>query len=298
MEPNPVLRRLGLSATDRVAIIHADDIGMCQASVDAFADLWGAGIVTAGAVMVPCPWFLHAAAWARANPGADLGVHLTLTCEWETYRWGPVSTRDPRSGMVDGEGCFYRTTPEAQAHGRPRAMGRELHEQVRRALGSGIDVTHVDTHMGTVAHPALMRRYADLALANQVPAMILRPDEAAWRALGLSAPFAHVAAGYARGLERRGMPLLDRTVGMPLDSTEDRLELTKRMLSALPAGVTHFIIHPSRDTPELRAIAPQDWACRAADHRTWTGAAVQRHLRDIGVHAIGYRALRGLMRGA
>lgn len=32
MRPNPVLRRLGFSDCDRVALIHTDDIGMCQAT--------------------------------------------------------------------------------------------------------------------------------------------------------------------------------------------------------------------------------------------------------------------------
>ncbi len=90
MPPNPVLKKLGLANNDRVAIIHTDDIGMCQASVDAFADLNEAGIISSGAVMVPCPWFLHTASYARQHPGVDLGIHLTLTSEWKTYRWGPI----------------------------------------------------------------------------------------------------------------------------------------------------------------------------------------------------------------
>jgi len=295
MEPNPVLKKLGLTANDRVAIIHTDDIGMCQASVDAFSDLAEAGIITSGAVMVPCPWFLHAAAYARAHRAADLGVHLTLTCEWQTYRWGPVSTRDPASGLLDGEGCLYHTSADAQKHGDPAAMERELREQVRLALAHGIDATHIDTHMGTVAHPSLIDKYAAIARENRLPAMIFRMDEAGWRAQGLDAGFARVAAGFVRQLEAAGMPLLDSMMGMPLDSKEDRLELTKARLSALPAGITHFIIHPSKDTPELRAITPRDWQCRAADYRTFMDDAVRRHLKDIGVHTIGYRALRELM---
>ena len=46
MVPNPLLRRLGFSDTDRVAIIHADDVGMCQASVEAFKQLNDVGILT------------------------------------------------------------------------------------------------------------------------------------------------------------------------------------------------------------------------------------------------------------
>src|SRR4051812_41949324 len=129
MTPNPALRILGFSDHDRVAIIHADDIGMCQASVTAFADLVAFGLISSGAVMVPCAWFPAAAAASRARPDDDLGIHLTLTCEWNAYRWGPISTADPASGMIDDEGYFFRSTELAQTHGQPDAVARELAAQ-------------------------------------------------------------------------------------------------------------------------------------------------------------------------
>jgi predicted glycoside hydrolase/deacetylase ChbG (UPF0249 family) len=72
---------------------------MCQASVQAFKDLWEFGIITSGAVMVPCPWFPAAAEVYRQNPQVDMGVHATLNCEWTAYRWRAVSTSDPQTGF-------------------------------------------------------------------------------------------------------------------------------------------------------------------------------------------------------
>ena len=103
MQPNPILKKLGFSEDDRVVIIHTDDIGMCQASVEAFADMVDFGLISSGAVMMPCPWALAAAKYARLNPQADLGIHLTLTSEWELYRWGPLSTRSQATGLLDPE---------------------------------------------------------------------------------------------------------------------------------------------------------------------------------------------------
>ena len=94
MHHNPVMKKLGLTDKDRAVIIHTDDIGMCQASVTAYKDLMEFGIISSGATMVPCPWFLEAAKLCREHPEYDMGVHLTLTSEWQTYRWGPVSTRE------------------------------------------------------------------------------------------------------------------------------------------------------------------------------------------------------------
>jgi chitin disaccharide deacetylase len=292
--PNPVLKQLGLADNDRVAIIHTDDIGMCQASVEAFTDLNEVGIISSGAVMVPCPWFLYAAQYAREHTQADLGIHLTLTSEWETYRWGPVSTRDPGSGMIDEEGFFYHLTEPAQAHGDPIAVELELTTQVERAIKAGIVPTHIDTHMGTVAHPKFMGIYIQLALRFHLPPMIFRLDEAGWRAAGLDPEFAKMAAGLIQQLEGSGLPLLDVLGGMHLDTDENRLERTKQTFSDLQPGITHFIIHPSKDTPELRAITP-DWRCRVTDYQNFMNGELRKHIQKIGVHIIGYRALKNLM---
>lgn len=83
MTPNPYLKKLGFSDTDRIVIIHTDDIGMCHASVQAFKDLWKFGSITSGAAMVPCPWFPAVAQMCRENPEMDMGVHATLNAEWE-----------------------------------------------------------------------------------------------------------------------------------------------------------------------------------------------------------------------
>jgi predicted glycoside hydrolase/deacetylase ChbG (UPF0249 family) len=52
---NAALKKLGFDARDRVLIIHADDIGMCQATLPAIADLFEFGLVSSAAVMAPCP---------------------------------------------------------------------------------------------------------------------------------------------------------------------------------------------------------------------------------------------------
>jgi chitin disaccharide deacetylase len=295
MIPNPVLKKLGLANDDRVAIIHTDDIGMCQASVDAFADLNPVGIISCGAVMVPCPWFLHAAEYARQHPQVDLGIHLTLTSEWKTYRWGPVSTRDPATGLIDEEGCFYHRSEGVQQHGDPAAVEIELKAQVDRAIKAGMQPTHVDTHMGAVAHPKYMGIYIQLAMKYRLPPMIFRMDEAGWRTTGMDAETAKMAAALIQQLEANGLPLLDAMDGMPLDNVDEHhLERTKQKLSELKPGITHFIIHPSKDTPELRAITP-DWRGRVANYQDFMNDELRKHIQKIGLHVIGYRALVDLM---
>jgi predicted glycoside hydrolase/deacetylase ChbG (UPF0249 family) len=294
MQPNPALRKLGFAASDRVAIIHADDIGMCHSSVAAFDDLAAFGLISSGAVMVPCGWFPAAAIASRAHPERDLGIHLTITCEWESYRWGPISTSEPGSGLRDAEGYFYRSTAEAQAHGRPEEVERELAAQVERALAAGMRPTHVDTHMGAVYSPVFLPIYLGIARRYRLPPMFFRLDEAGWRARGMDAEFAAASARLSQELEANGVPLLDHIVMLPLDNAADRLATAKRAFDALSPGLTHFILHPSHDTPELHAIA-SDWRCRVADFESFMSDELSAYVQAAGVQVIGYRALQELM---
>ncbi len=294
MGPNPFLRKLGFGDDDRVDIIHTDDIGTRQASLSALADLVDFGLISSAATMVPCPWFPQVATFCRQRPQVDMGVHLTLTSEWTNYRWGPISTRDPASGLIDEEGYFYRRVEDVQDHGDPAAVRLELQAQVERALAAGIDVTHVDTHMGTVAHRKFASAYTQVALQYRLPSMALRLDEAGWRAMGMEAETAASLAVSMRQLEAQGLPLFDRVASLLLNRPADRVEQAKRAFDALPPGLTHFVIHPSQDTPELRAIAA-DWPSRVADYRAFTSDDLREYIRNCGVRVIGYRALRDLM---
>ena len=303
MTPNPVLRRLGLSDSDRAVIIHADDLGMCHSTLSGLERLFAAGIVSSGSIMVCCPWFRAAAAFASAHPEADLGAHLTLNCEWRTYRWGPLSTVDPASGLLDAEGYLPATAREVQERGDPSAVARELQAQIERALGAGIRLTHADTHMGTVAHARFMESYVSAALSRGLPPMLLRLDEEGWRAVtrehagaGLDEQAIRRAVRMMSELEERGVPLLDAIMGMSLSSDpRGRLDEAKERLRRLAPGVTHFIIHPAADSPELRGIT-HDWGCRAADLETFAREELGAFLRGLGIHVIGYRRLQQLMR--
>lgn len=294
MNPNPALKKLGFAENDRVAIIHTDDIGMSHASYAAFSDMWQAGIISSGAVMVPCPWFPKVAAYCRSNAQVDMGVHLTLTCEWDNYRWGPISSREAHAGMLDGEGYFPRTSAGIQQNGDPDAVQHEMIAQVERAIAAGIQPTHADTHMGTVFHPKFFPAYVQIARRFKIPVMIPRLDEAGLQRWGFTGGAATWALNMLREMEEDNLPLMDDITGMPLNKPEQRLEQVFAAIDALKPGLTHFIIHPSHDTPEARAISP-DLPSRIGDYETFMDERVRQHLKDAGVHVIGYRDLKALM---
>ena len=295
MKPNPVLRELGFSDRDRVMIVHADDIGMCQAGVAALDGLVNSGVVSSLAVMSVCPWFPAVADYFRAHPAMDLGLHFTVTSEWDAYRWGPISTRNPASGLLDEEGFFPKQSEPVQQRGKTAAVKAELEAQIQRATAAGIDLTHVDSHMGTVFHLKFLQMYLQTAAKAKLPALWLRMDEAGAKAMGMDGLGALAIVRLTGELESRGMPLFDRIFVMPLDNPEERVATAQRAMAELPPGLSYFILHPACDTPELRAIAP-DWKCRVADYQSFTGKALQDFVKNSGIHVIGWRPLLDLMR--
>ena len=295
MGPNPVLAKLGLSETDRVAILHVDDVGMCGASLDAFADLWDRREVTCGSVMVPCPWFRAAAAWARAHDDVDLGVHATLTSEWAGYRWGPVSTRDPASGLLDAECCFPRTSAAVFAQADADATGRELRLQIAMAQEAGIAATHLDTHMGSVMDARLYGAFVEVALGAGLAPFGLRLTTAQWRKGGYDEATAEALTERVAALEAAGVPMLDRILQLSLSIEHDRPGNTLDMVERIaPGQIGYVVFHPALDTPELRGICP-DWRSRVADYELLASGEIRKALIEDGVFLIGCRELQRLM---
>lgn len=283
---DPFLRALGAGAADRFAVVHADDVGMCEATVSAYRELLEAGCAPAASAMAPCSWFPAAAALARAHPEADLGVHLTLTSEWDAYRWGPLSTRDPASGLLDEEGCFPRTVAPV-VQGAPLDAARaELEAQIERALEAGVDVTHLDCHMAVLFNDRLTPLYAELARRRRLPILNARWNGRLLAALGVQTHDCEPTPD---------LPRFARVWMSPLDRPdEDVFERTRRALAKLPPGLSYLIFHPAADRPEIRAIAP-DHRARIADFELLRSGKLAGWLADEGIQPLSMRRLRELL---
>ena len=295
MNANPFLKKLGFSDNDRAVIIHTDDIGMCHASVQAFKDLWDFGTITSGATMVPCPWFPAVAQMCRENPEIDMGVHATLNAEWESYRWGPISTRDPESGLLDADGYFNQWHQAVYDNAKPQAVEREVNAQIERALAAGIDVTHVDSHMGTIMNPKFIQSYIQAAASRLLPPMLPRIDAQGMDFMGLSDEEKITYMPLMQQFETMGIPMIDGLLGLPLDQPDGQMEIAKNLLGNLPIGITHFIFHPSIDTAELRSLAP-DWESRVSNYNTFMSDELKKFIEAEDIRLIGYRPIREAMR--
>jgi predicted glycoside hydrolase/deacetylase ChbG (UPF0249 family) len=156
--------RLGRDADARIVIFNCDDLGSSHAANVGVYESLRSGIATSATLMVPCPWAREAAAHYR---GEDVGVHLTLNAEWDTYRWGPI-TYAP--SLLDGDGGFPRTIEDVWDHADLDEVRRELQAQIERAILWGFDISHLDSHMGTLQlRPEFFDVYLELAIDYQLP---------------------------------------------------------------------------------------------------------------------------------
>src|SRR5579875_2729122 len=99
--------RLGYPPDARLLIVNADDFGLCHAIDDAILRSLTEGVTCSTTLMAPCPWALHAMHMLKDNPATPFGVHLTVVCETDHYRWGPLTCKDKVPSLVDEAGYFY-----------------------------------------------------------------------------------------------------------------------------------------------------------------------------------------------
>lgn len=92
-------------------IINADDFGMCMSANEAVESLFLNGRLRSATIMMPCEASTAAIGFALAHPEFSIGVHLTMTSEWDTYKWRPLT--DGRS-LVDESGFMWKTAKQVE----------------------------------------------------------------------------------------------------------------------------------------------------------------------------------------
>jgi chitin disaccharide deacetylase len=276
--------------TGRV-VIHADDLGMSHGANAAFAELWNKGTVTSGSVMVPCPWFSELAHMARAHPAIDIGVHLTLTSEMTGYRWRPLTRPPASAGLTDAGGFFHCDVPTLRARADRAAVEAELRAQIDAALAAGIDVTHLDDHMGAVLAPEFAEIYARLAVDYRLPPLFsgtLATYGGQHNMTGIT------AQTFAPGVEMArasGFPIFDRIVETDWHPTAPPDATYRAMLDSSGEGLTFLALHFTKPG-EIEVIDPGFHNIRTAEYTLFRspGFADWLHRRDVTF--IGMRALR------
>jgi predicted glycoside hydrolase/deacetylase ChbG (UPF0249 family) len=281
----------------RAVVPHVDDVGMCHGANVAFLELSRAGGVTCGSVMVPCPWFPEIADAAAEDPTLDVGVHLTLTSEWPQYRWSPLSTCSRASGLIDERGYFPRNCLALRERIQVEAAETELRAQIDRALAAGIDVTHLDTHMGAALVPELVDVYVRLGFEYRLPILLPRDAGSYTGVLRMGEIPPGLHASRVASLESRGVPVFDHFRMTP-EAYEPDVETTyRRMIETLPEGVTFFALHCNAPG-DIETIVPPRAHRRTNEYRLFGSGAPMRWAAEHGVRTVGMREIRTLWRAA
>jgi len=281
-----LVQRLGHSSDAKLLIIHADDLAVAHSQDMASFEALDRGAVTSASIMVPCPWLTEVADYAKAHPEADLGLHLTLTSEWKTYRWGPITPRDQVSSLLDPHGYLYSDAGEAVRHMKPEEAEREVRTQIETALKMGIRPTHLDSHMGTLlATPALMAVLINVAHGYHLPFLMLK--------------IPGVPPDMYSALKPTDV-ILDRVfMAAPPIKAEDWLNYYTHILKTLPPGVSELIVHLAHDDAEMQAVTVDhpDYgsAWRQRDFNVMTGPEFRQALEENHVVLTNWRKLGALL---
>jgi len=268
---------------------------MCHGANAAFANLSQLGTITCGAVMVPCPWFLEVVDIAEQSPDLDIGVHLTLTSEWKTYRWKPISTTSKSSGLIDDQGYFWHRVHMLNKHVVPEAAEAEMRAQIDKALDLGLDITHLDTHMGVAFLPQLFEIYLQLGQEYRLPILLPHVISDYTSVLDLGEPPVEVYSNAARRLETAGWPMVDHFRMTPGVLSEESHAAYHGLIKSLPQGLTFVALHPTCPG-EIETIVPPKAHFRTDEYRLLRDVEFQELIRKEGIYLLGFRPLRDLLR--
>jgi predicted glycoside hydrolase/deacetylase ChbG (UPF0249 family) len=256
-------------------IVRGDDIGSSHTANMACIESYREGIMRSVEVMVPCPWFEEAVEMLNDNPGLDVGVHLTLTSEWENCKWGPL-THGP--SLVNKDGYFYQMTREwgnwppgtgfYDANPKLEEVEAELRAQIELALRKIENVTHLSAHMGTA------RCRKDLSqLVDRLA-----------REYGLEVDLQSHGVRPVRGMGDGQAP------------PDTRAPALAKTLEKLTPGLWLLVEHPGQDTPEMRAIGHQGYEHVANDRegvtRAFTSAQVKEVIKRRNIKLMSYGDFR------
>jgi len=279
-----VAQRLGYPADAKLLIIHADDLAVSHSQDSASFAALERHAATAASIMVPCAWLTEVAEYAKAHPDADLGLHLTLTSEWHSYRWGPVASRNEVPGLLGPDGNLWPDVPFVTKHATAAEVEKEIRAQVELAMKVGIHPTHLDSHMGTLFDPAYFPAYVKVAREYGLPFLAARAPGAPASMLALL----------------KDSDILPDAIAIAGAGTkpENWASYYLGVIRGLKPGLTELIVHLAYDDAEMQAITAghPDYgsAWRQRDFNVITGPEFQKALKDNHVTLVGWKAIRKL----
>jgi predicted glycoside hydrolase/deacetylase ChbG (UPF0249 family) len=279
-----IAERLGHPRNAKLLILHADDLGVAHSENAASFDALDRGAINSASVMMPTPWVTEVVDYAKKNPNADIGIHLTFTSEWKTYRWGGLAPRDQVPSLYEPDGTFPTLTKTFVERARVHEVEKELRAQVELAYGIGLRPTHLDSHMTALfSTPELFRMYVGVAREYKLPFTFYGTQTPEIRAV-LRAddimPSAVIMAEEAK-------------------SRDEWMRFYVDALRNLKPGLSEILVHLGYDDSELRAVTAGydifEATWRQRDYDVMTSPEFQKALKDYNVVLVTWRDIQKAM---
>jgi len=235
-------------------ILHGDDAGMCHDANLGIKKAMEQGILRSASIMMPCPWARDMVRYAVDHRDWDFGIHLTLTSEWDSYRWGPVSNPRDVSSLLDEEGCFFKDERSVAAYAHPKEVEREIHAQIDLAERWGLHPKHLDNHMGSLfTRPEWVEIFYRIAVERGIPPLLADLTEEELHEINPALDVGSLDS--LKGL-RSVFPVLRSFSAVQHGSLEEKRSFFMQRVSSLKPGLHEIILHPACPNPELRAVTP------------------------------------------
>lgn len=259
-------------------LITADDFGVTHSVNTGTLEGFTKGVIQSSNFMATTPWFNEA---VRMTKEYDLqvGVHLTLTCEWSNMRFGPITRAE---SLMDEQGYFYKSYEELAKSLNVDDVKSEYRAQINKVISAGITPTHLDTHMlppmtfsdapsiYTMIHKVVLEVAKEYGLIYTYDTVDLKPV------------------------------YFDQKIGMTRNNYK---EITDQ-LKVCGKGVHHLICHCAHDTEEMRSLASVNdpvytWGgqVRQQDLDIITSTQFQEFLKEEEFTLIGIKELLELKKG-
>ena len=259
-------------------IVRGDDMGSFHSANLASIETYTNGIETSIELMVVTPWFPEAARMLRENPGIDVGLHLTITSEWDNIKWRPLtncpSLKDSNGYFLPmmGKNANYPGLGILENKWNIAEVEQEFRAQIELALRNVPQISHLSGHMGSTGFdPEVVKLVMRLAAEYDLPAV----DRA-----GATQEYAFNHAGYDG----------------PKRTSAEKESAFIRMLDKLEAGKNYmFIDHPALDNVEMESVGHIGYEDVALDRQgvtdMWTSPKVKQAIADKGIELINYTTL-------
>jgi chitin disaccharide deacetylase len=275
--------KLGYPKAKKVLLLHMDDIGMCPEANAAAERYINNDQIMSAAVMMPCPDAVTFIEWAKNHPVADIGLHLTLTSEWKTYRWSSITDPSKVPGLLDPDGKLWHEVPDVVTHASADEVEAEIRAQIEKCINLGYRPTHIDTHMGTLyGSPGYTKVFFKVAQEYNIPAnaIDLSDPEIAKKFKRQGYPIDDQLIGYA---DNYLLPKLDDFTSVPTGNTyEEKRANFMALVKSLKPGLTEIIFHPSTETDNLKSIT-RSWQQRVWESDLFADPVIHQFFKQEGI---------------